>query len=121
VRTLRIGNLARMCVAPIQLKAGRLLRAVAARLSGSLSICGGHDGRQPGSARKPPSAKFRQLAVLHECGAPDPDRTGDLSLTRRPLLPTELQGHGYQGWNRTSVRRVQSPAGMPATLLVLSS
>jgi hypothetical protein len=54
-------------------------------------------------------------------GAPDPNRTGDLSLTRRPLLPTELQRLGYQGWNRTSVLLIQSQGGMPATLLVSSA
>ena len=43
------------------------------------------------------------------------DRTAGLSLTRRPLLPSELQGHGYRGRNRTCVLLGQGQGGMPAT------
>jgi hypothetical protein len=48
-------------------------------------------------------------------------RTADPALTRGVLWPTELQRHGYQGWNRTSVLLIQSQGGMPATLLVSSA
>jgi hypothetical protein len=74
---------------------------VAPRRRGRLAMRRGNDGLRRLTSRA--SARIR---------------TAGLSLTRRALLPTELQRRGYQGWNRTSVLLIQSQGGMPATLLV---